>query len=352
MNSYRNQLNETKKDYFRVLSEDFPEFLWDYINTPEMQRINTISIACGTDYTELFHHKFFYSNLDHSIGVALIIWHFTQDKKQTLAGLFHDIATPVFKHCIDFLNQDYEKQESTEELTTKILSESKEISQLLERDQIDIQEINDYHQYPIADNDTPRLSADRLEYTFSNGLFFDSQEVWTVDQIRYFYEQLTIFKNEDGIDELGFTNAKVAEEFIHYAKTIWPFWVSNKDKITMQFIADVVKKMAEKKLLCKQDLYQLSEADIIHQIESCSDPYLAQAFKQFRKTKKIKESESPILGKYCIKLSVKKRYIIPLAYNQGVCQRIDHISAVAKKDIEGYLADNQAPYASFDFDFS
>ena len=28
----------------------------------------------------------------------------------------------------------------------------------------------DYHIYPIADNDTPMLSADRLEYTLSNGL--------------------------------------------------------------------------------------------------------------------------------------------------------------------------------------
>lgn len=352
MNSYRNQLNEMKKDYFRVLSEDFPEFLWDYINTPEMQRINTTSTACGTDYTELFHHKFFYSNLDHSIGVALIVWHFTQDKKQTLAGLFHDIATPVFKHCIDFLNHDYEKQESTEELTTKMISESKEISQLLKRDHISIEEIHDYHQYPIADNDTPKLSADRLEYTFSNGLFFDSEEIWGVDQIRYFYERLTVLKNEDGIDEIGFTDPKVAEEFIHYAKDIWPFWVSNKDKITMQFIADVVKKMAEKKLICKHDLYTLSEAQIIHQIESCPDTHLTEAFRKFRNTKQIQETKYPIPDKYCINLNVKKRYVIPLVYHKGICQRIDQISSTAKEDIENYLADNQAPYVSFNFDFS
>ena len=69
----------------------------------------------------LFESEYFFSSLDHSIAVALIIWHFTHDKKQTLSGLFHDIATPVFKHCVDFFNGDYMTQESTEDLTTKII---------------------------------------------------------------------------------------------------------------------------------------------------------------------------------------------------------------------------------------
>ena len=37
----------------------------------------------------------------------------------TVAALLHDIATPVFAHVIDFLNNDYEKQESTEAETKR-----------------------------------------------------------------------------------------------------------------------------------------------------------------------------------------------------------------------------------------
>ena len=118
----------------------------------------------------VYNDKYFYSTLTHSVGVALIIWNFTHDKKQTLSGLFHDIATPTFKHCIDFLNGDSETQESTEEKTEEIIKNSKEISFLLARDNIKIEEVSDYHIYPIADNDTPKLSADRLEYTLSGGL--------------------------------------------------------------------------------------------------------------------------------------------------------------------------------------
>ena len=52
-----------------------------------MQRIGKIGYGCGTDYTKIFNNKFLYSNLEHSIAVALIVWNFTKDKKQTLARI-------------------------------------------------------------------------------------------------------------------------------------------------------------------------------------------------------------------------------------------------------------------------
>ena len=195
MNNYLEGLSEEMREYFRILSPDFPEWLLEYIDTPEMQKQGGISVSCGTIYSKMYD-QMWYSSLDHSVAVSLIIWHFTKDKKQTLSGLFHDIATPVFKHSIDFMNGDYEKQESTEELTTKIIKESKEIMKLLERDNIKIEEIDNYHMYPIADNDTPQLSSDRLEYTLSNGLGV-TEKIWGLDEIREIYNDIEnhIYKN-------------------------------------------------------------------------------------------------------------------------------------------------------------
>ena len=254
MSKYYEKLNETIKEYFKVLSKDFPEFLYEYIDTPPMQRIGKIGCGCGTDYTKVFNHKFFYTNLEHSIGVALIVWNFTKDKKQTLAGLFHDIATPVFKHCIDFMNGDHEKQESTEELTTKIISESKEIMALLNRDGIKVEEVADY----------PKLSADRLEYTFSNGLYF--KIVWDVKEISEIYKNIEVQENEEGIEELGFKDKEHAEQFIEGAHKLWPLWISKEDKLCMQFIADIVKKMVEEKKLTLRDLYTLPEKQVVEMI--------------------------------------------------------------------------------------
>lgn len=100
---YIDSVDKRVLDYFNVLEPNFPEWLNDYIETKELLKQRYISMTYGTIYSDLFESEFFFSSLDHSVAVALIVWHFTHDKKQTLSGLFHDIATPVFKHCVDFL---------------------------------------------------------------------------------------------------------------------------------------------------------------------------------------------------------------------------------------------------------
>lgn len=350
MSNYYENLNPEVKAYFKILSPEFPSWLLEYINTPEMERNGKISMSCGTDYSGCFNLRYWYSNLDHSIGVALIIWNFTHDKKQTLAGLFHDIATPAFKHCIDFMNGDSETQESTEERTTEIIENSKEIMSLLKRDKINLEEINDYKIYPIADNDTPKLSADRLEYNFSSGLTFF--RVWELDKIKKIYNNITIVKNENGIDELAFKDKSICEEYIHTISKLWPEWVSDKDRIVMQFLADMCKSMNNQGYLTIDDLYTLSEREIINKFLNCEDKYLSQSFKNFQNAKNVYRSKEIVKNKYCTNVKPKTRYIVPLVLTKEDPVRINNISSRAKKDIDNYLnITREGYYIYFDFNF-
>lgn len=347
--TYLEEVNPTIREYFKILNEEFPEFLYDYIETPEMRRLKGTGIGCGTDWTDLFCHKFFQSNLEHSVGVALIIWHFTKNKKQTLAGLFHDIATPTFKHCIDFMNGDAKTQESTEEETEEIIRNSKEIMALLKRDNITVEEVKDYHMYPIADNDTPKLSADRLEYTFINGITF--KEVWDLTKIKQIYDDIEILINEEGIQELGFKSKAVAEEFVEKASKLWPLWISKEDKLTMQFFADVLKELSQKQIITKQDLYTYSEQEIIEKIKHCGDKRIEEAFQKFQKTTKVYESDEKQEGTYCISIDAKKRYIIPLVKCEKEVARINKLSKQANEQIENFLQYDTKKYIYFDFNF-
>lgn len=349
MKNYLDTINEETKEYFKILSPEFPTWLLEYINTPEMRRLHGTSMSCGTDYTKVFNIRYWYSNLDHSVGVALIVWHFTHDKKQTLAGLFHDIATPTFKHCIDFMNGDIEHQESTEERTEQIIRESKSINELLQRDGIKIEDISDYKIYPIADNDTPKLSADRFEYTFSSGLIF--KRVWELDLIKEIYNNVTILENEDGIPELGFKDFKICEKYIHIISKLWPKWISDKDITVMQFIADIVKSMNIKGYITIDDLYTLSDKEVIEKILNCEDNYIKENFIKFQNATSVYGSDVPVKDKYCISIKGKRRYIIPLTkYENKIC-RINEISTQAKNDIEEYFNIKHAKYTGFDFDF-
>lgn len=323
-------------EYYKILSKEFPDFLNDYINTKEMQHLSKSSISCGCNYTNIFKLKFFYTNLDHSIAVALIIWHFTHDKKQAIAGLLHDIATPAFKHCIDFLNGDHEFQESTEELTEKIISGSSEIMRLLNRDGIKIEEVVDYKLYPIADNDSPNLSSDRLEYTLANGFFW--QPVWTLNEIKTIYDDLIVGVNELGNDELAFKSIDIATDFIKRASTIWPTWISTKDKISMQFIADTIFHMNEKGFISLEDLYVMSEEEIINKILNCEDSEISLRFSSFMSAEKVLESEEFIPSIYCKSIRSKKRYINPLVLVDNKYVRLSEVSFKAESMIFDFLA--------------
>ena len=52
MSQYFETLNPIVKQYFHILSPEIPEFLEDYIETPEMQRIGKISNNCGVPLTK------------------------------------------------------------------------------------------------------------------------------------------------------------------------------------------------------------------------------------------------------------------------------------------------------------
>lgn len=351
MNKYLKNLNEEIRNYLKILSPDFPEWLLEYIYTPEMLRLDGIGMSSGTLYTKVYNDKYFYSSLTHSVAVALILWNFTHDKKQTISGLFHDIATPTFKHCIDFMNGDSEHQESTEERTEQIIKDSKEIMKLLERDSIKVEEVSDYHIYPIADNDTPRLSADRLEYTLSGGLY--QVRIFELKNIENYYNNIVILKNEDGIDELAFQDIKLCENFIHDISKLWPRWVEDEDRLCMQFIADIVKSMNIKSYITVDDLYKFSEREVLQLIQNCEDNYIRNAFKNFQNATRdsVYKSDEPNNEIYCTSVKGKKRYINPLVNLDNKVSRIKDISMLANDDISNFLNMKHHKFIGFNFDF-
>ena len=342
MSKYYDNISGEIKRCFEVLEPNFPEWLNEYIDTKELLIQQYISITCGTIYSDLFESDFFFSTLDHSVAVALIVWHFTHDKKQTLSGLFHDIATPVFKHCVDFLNGDYMTQESTEDLTTNKIKNSKEISALLERDKINVEEVDNYHLYPIADNDTPKLSADRLEYSLSNALF--TYRMLNHDSIKEIYDDIEIQLNEENEIELGFKTKRIARNFVKVTSKLSIIYREDRTRYSMQLLADILKRLSNENKICKKDLYELKESDIINIIENSK---YNNIFNIWKNAKKVKISKEEPKNVYYVHHGAKVRYINPLFNGERISKRCK----IANKMIENNLAYNMNNYVYLDFNF-
>lgn len=340
--NYLENVDKEIIEYLNILESEFPEWLNDYINTKELLSQKYISVTCGTIYSDLFESDFFFSSLDHSIAVALIIWHFTRDKKQTLSGLFHDIATPAFKHCVDFLNGDYMTQESTEDLTTEIIKQSSEIVKLLERDNIKISEIDDYHIYPVADNDTPKLSADRLEYSLSNALF--TYKIIDKESIKEIYNDIEIQRNSENEIELGFKTKKIARKFVSVTSKLSIIYREDRTRYSMQFIADILKRLGNEKKILKQDLYNLKESEVIDIIESSKYNDIFNIWKNATKVKTSKEEPKDV---YYVHHGAKIRYIDPLVNGE----RISKICKIANNMINKNLSYDMKNYVYLDLKF-
>lgn len=135
-------------------------------------RLKKVGYFCGMDYAskDIYNFREKISRYDHSLTVSLLVYKLTKDKIMTLAGLFHDIATPCFSHVIGYMNQDYEIQESTEEYTEEILRKDNYLQKCLKEDNIDIDDIIDFKKYTIVDNDRPKVCADRIDGVILTGI--------------------------------------------------------------------------------------------------------------------------------------------------------------------------------------
>lgn len=341
-------LTPAAREYLKLLCPEFPAWLLKYIAAPEFQRLSGVSMV-SMDYSSLYDFSHFSSVFQHSIGVALIIWRFTHDKKQTLAGLFHDIASPSFKHAIDYMDGDAETQESIEKDTDKIIRDSKAINKQLKKDGILPSEISDYHIFPLADNDVPSLAADRLEYTFSNGYFLYG--TWTLDQIKTFYADLTISKNESDLDEIAFQTPSIAAEFTTKNLELSANYHGDKGRASCQFLGDMMQSMINSGYLNLDDLYVMSEREIIDWILSCGDKPMSDAFRNFQRATTVFSGNIAKKNCYCVSVKAKVRYITPLVQTETGATRITNLDKKVKTAVDKYLDDKQSKYVGFDFDF-
>ena len=326
-----------------------------------MQRLAGVGLLCGTDWTALYKNRFYYSRLDHSKGVALIVWHFTHDKAQTIAGLLHDISTPVFSHVSDFRKGDALTQTATEEPTALIIREAVELGKLLAEDGLTTAQVEDYHIYPIADNEIPQLSADRLEYMFPSGMALDGS--WTMEEIRLCYNDLTILKNEDGADELGFRTLEIAELYCEHFCMIGHILQLNENKLALHMLGQIMNMAEKAGVLSDDDFMRLSEREVMEKLnrhceaqpkQSIAEDKLSRYYRTFRTMTKIEHTNQPLPESdyFCVNLKVKQRYINPLVVSTSPSTplrdrsttRLSEVSEKARRIIEDFKSFSDTAY--------
>lgn len=307
-----------------------PEFIAEFAATAEMSRLKGIGMNCGCEYTSFtrFSQIGEYSRYTHSLGTGLITWHFTHDMAASVAALMHDIASPVFAHTVDFMNGDYLKQESTENMTNSIICSSHEIMHLLKKYGLNVEQVCDYHIYPVADNDSPRLSADRLEYTLGNAYNYGLITTYEAENL---YRDIIVGRNETGDPELIFRNRSCAELFAMNSLRCSRIYASDENRYSMQILSELLRFAIESGVISPEDLYTV-EGKVIEKI--CNDSQTCALWKNYRKLSLL----VPALDNPSSRtVPAKKRYIDPLSDGIG---RVSSFSDEFKNALEKFMAED------------
>ena len=316
--------------FWELYCDQLPMVIYDGIRGEEMDRLRRIGMNCGCEYTSfpLFCSlKERYTRFDHSIGTAIIVWKFTHSNAQTLAALFHDIATPCFAHVVDFMQGDHMTQESTEGRTREIIEKSEYLGIILRKYGLTVDDVADYHQYPVADNDSPKLCADRLDYTFGNLLNFGRG---TREQVKGMLDDLVVGKNEACGDELMFRSVEQARAFAFGALEMGKIYVSDEDRFAMQALAELLKEAVRQGIISMDDLWT-DEPVVIKKL--CADPAFREHWAHFRGYCEIVRGRED-----GIVVRAKKRFVDPMVEDRG---RMTALDPEFREAVGWFLDDSQ-----------
>ena len=284
---------------------DIPDFLNKYLKSSLLTRLKDVGYFCGMDYasSDVYQFREYISRYDHSLTVALLIYKLTRNKLYTIAGLLHDIATPCFSHVIDYMNEDYEIQESTEEYTEKIIQSDVYLNKCLEEDNILVWDVINFKKYSIVDNKRPYLCADRLDGIILTGIGWTKNI--TKKDIFSIVSDLSIYQNENNELEIGFKSKEVALKVVEVNNIINKYCHSKEDNYMMMLLANTTKYAIDKHYIIYDDLYKYNEKEIFELFKKIKDKKFQDLFKKF---KYIKKEDIEI-----VKIpNIKERIIKPL----------------------------------------
>ena len=183
------------------------------------------------------------------------------DVDSIIAALLHDVGTPCFAHCIDYVFGDYLNQETSEASIADIVKKDKELVSYLIEDGICLEELEQLELYPILENKSPQLCTDRLDGVLHTCYIW--LHTHSLKEIKEVYDHLVVLENEQGNKEIGLDDVVVAEKFVAMIFTYAKELQGNTDKYVMNYISEIVKLAVQKGLISLEDLYVKTEEEII-----------------------------------------------------------------------------------------
>lgn len=268
---FLNKKHEPQSLLLQTMYGDFTihePVLIDLLQDPAMQRLKKIR-QYGTNYYTIKKQE--YNRYDHSVGVFVLLRAFGASLNEQIAGLLHDVSHTVFSHGGDFFfNISQLGGNSYQDIIHEDFLNKTNIPSILAKHGITVKDIlhkND--SFALMERDLPELCADRLEYNL-HGAVVDG--ILNVDEVQLIVKNLTV---DDGKwifndPELAKKIAKVPFFFMQEEHG----WNNYKGFMSNHFIAQVLKRAVEIKLVTYEDIHYSTDDVVWNKLIQSDDKEL------------------------------------------------------------------------------
>lgn len=212
-----------------------------------------------------------FSRLDHSIGTMLLVRRLGASVDEQVAALLHDVSHTAFSHVIDFVFDDHSGQSYHEEMMEEIVANS-DIPAILNRHGMDWRGFLDETKFPLLEQPSPALCADRLDYFLRDLEFLklaNNTEVRAALESLEVVEGRIVVNDPDAARWLAYT-------FIEADRASWSGF---RDVGLYQLTAEAIKVATRGGFIKEADLWGSDEA-LWEKLRSIDHPEVSGLVKQ------------------------------------------------------------------------
>lgn len=263
-----------------------------------------------------------FSRFEHSIGVYYLLQKFQANRNEQIAGLLHDIAHRAFSHVYEWIvDENQSNIEGISESDTSKFLQHPSLLAILDKHGICLEELSNYMDFSILENDIPDLCADRLDYSFREYLMYkNSNDLYEKlrDKIHFSHDIKSFyFQDEESAELYGY-------EFLELQENVWGSWDS---VFRYQAIREIAIQLMNGGEIILED-FDNGESKILAKFYGSTNIEV-QKYVQILKQKEIEPK--PVFQKNIVK---KFRFVDPYTMLNGKFVRMSSLSDDFKATIE------------------
>ncbi len=268
---------------------------------------------------------------EHSVGTMLLVRQLGGSLGEQIAALLHDISHTAFSHVIDYVWEDHDGQSYHDEMKETVVVGT-DIPGILARHRYNWTQFMDETAFPLLEQPSPRLCADRIDYFLRDCIGLGLATQAEVDRA---VADLVV-----GDGRIALKTIDVARWFGHtFMQADDASWANFREVGLYELTARAIRRGLALGLIVPDDFW-LTDAVLWQKLHAAADAELQTLLAQVSlNTQFVWDEANPTF-----RVSTKLRAVDPDIWQDGVLRPLSALDSVFATRREAYLSRKQGAW--------